>query len=84
MQNTYLNQSLMFAEEVEKEFSTRAKRKSRGVKQAPFYVISRTNMPSVLIECGFLTNPKEEEYLHSKSDKNTLHLLFLEHLKSIN
>ena len=66
MQNTYLNQSLKIAEEVEKEFSTRANRKSRGVKQAPFSVISRTNMPSILIECGFLTNPKEEEYLHSE------------------
>ena len=22
-------------------------------------------MPSILIECGFLTNPKEEEFLHS-------------------
>ena len=66
MQNIYLNQSLKIAEEVEKEFSTRANRKSRGVKQAPFYVISRTNMPSILIECGFLTNPKEEEYLHSE------------------
>ena len=66
MQNIYLNQSLKIAEEVEKEFLTRANRKSRGVKQAPFYVISRTNMPSILIECGFLTNPKEEEYLHSE------------------
>ena len=65
MQNTYLNQSLQIAEEVENEFSTRANRKSRGVKQAPFYVISRTNMPSILVECGFLTNPKEEEFLHS-------------------
>ena len=66
MQNTFLNQSLKIAEEVEKEFSTKANRKSRGVKQAPFYVISRTNMPSILIECGFLTNPKEEDYLHSE------------------
>ena len=66
MQNIYLNQSLKIAEEVEKEFSTKANRKSRGVKQAPFYVISRTNMPSILIECGFLTNPQEEEYLHSE------------------
>ena len=66
MQNTYLNQSLKIAEQVETQFSTRANRKSRGVKQAPFYVISRTNMPSVLIECGFLTNPKEEEFLHSE------------------
>ena len=65
MQNTYLNQSLSFAEEVENQFSTRANRKSRGVKQAPFYVISRTNMPSILVECGFLTNPNEEEFLHS-------------------
>jgi N-acetylmuramoyl-L-alanine amidase len=65
MQNTYLNQSLQIAEEVENQFSTRANRKSRGVKQAPFYVISRTNMPSILVECGFLTNPKEEEFLHS-------------------
>ena len=65
MQNTYLNQSLQIAEEVESEFSNRANRKSRGVKQAPFYVISRTNMPSNLVECGFLTNPNEEEFLHS-------------------
>jgi N-acetylmuramoyl-L-alanine amidase len=66
MQNTYLDQSLLLAQEVESQFSNRANRKSRGVKQAPFYVISRTNMPSILIECGFLTNPKEEDYLHSE------------------
>ena len=66
MQNTHLKQSLKIAEEVEKEFSIKENRNSRGVKQAPFYVISRTNMPSILIECGFLTNFKEEEYLHSE------------------
>ena len=65
MQNTYLGQSLQLAENVEREFSNRANRKSRGVKQAPFYVISRTNMPSILVECGFLTNPKEEDFLQS-------------------
>ena len=72
MQNMYHNQSLKIAQEVEKEFATRANRKSRGVKQAPFYVISRTNMPSILIECGFLTNPKEEEYLHSAKGQDYL------------
>ena len=65
MQNTHLEQSLQLAEEIDLEFSTKANRKSRGVKQAPFYVISRTNMPSILIECGFLTNPNEEDFLHS-------------------
>lgn len=33
------------------------------IKQAPFYVISKTSMPSVLIEIGFLTNPKESKRL---------------------
>ncbi|HJN63730.1 MAG TPA: N-acetylmuramoyl-L-alanine amidase [Flavobacteriales bacterium] len=68
-QNTYLGQSLQIAEEVEQQFATRANRKSRGVKQAPFYVISRANMPSILIETGFLTNPKEEDYLNSNEGK---------------
>ena len=72
MQNSYLNHSVKIAEEVEKEFAIQAKRKSRGVKQAPFYVISRVNMPSILVECGFLTNPKEEEYLHTEEGQNTI------------
>jgi N-acetylmuramoyl-L-alanine amidase len=72
MQNTYLEQSLLLAEEVEREFATKANRKSRGVKQAPFYVISRTNMPSILIECGFLTNPNEEDFLHSDNGQDYL------------
>ena len=70
MQNTNLEQSLQFAEEIDLEFSSKANRKSRGVKQAPFYVISRTNMPSVLIECGFLTNQKEEDFLQSETGKD--------------
>ena len=71
-QNTHLTQSLQIAEQIEQQFSTRANRKSRGVKQAPFYVISRVNMPSILIECGFLTNPKEEDFLHSKKGQDYL------------
>ena len=70
MQNTYLDQSISFAQEVDIQFTERANRKSRGVKQAPFYVISRTNMPSVLIEAGFLTNPDEEDYLNTNLGKD--------------
>ena len=70
MQNAYLDQSISFSENIEREFALRAKRKSRGIKQAPFYVISRVNMPSVLIEAGFLTNPKEEDFLHSEKGQD--------------
>lgn len=71
-QNTYLDQSLCIAEQIEQQFSTFSNSKSRGVKQAPFYVISRANMPSILIECGFLTNPKEEDFLHSEKGQDYL------------
>ncbi|MGZ3795819.1 MAG: N-acetylmuramoyl-L-alanine amidase family protein [Pseudobdellovibrionaceae bacterium] len=35
------------------------------IKQAPFYVVSKTSMPSVLIEVGFLTHPEEAKRLNT-------------------
>jgi N-acetylmuramoyl-L-alanine amidase len=37
--------------------------KNRGVKKAPFVVLIGANMPSVLAEIGFVTNPREEALL---------------------
>ena len=82
MQNTYLEQSLQLAEYVEEQFAYKANRKSRGVKQAPFYVISRTNMPSILVECGFLTNPKEEDYLQTDQGQNQIAMSIFEAVKN--
>src|SRR5688572_1384724 len=48
-QSVYQESSLSFAAKVEEEFKLRAGRKSRGVKQAGFWVLYRTTMPSVLI-----------------------------------
>lgn len=42
------------------------KARSRGVRKADFYVIKETNMPSILIEGGFLTNPKERDSIRKK------------------
>ncbi len=35
----------------------------RGIRQAPFFLVSNVAMPSVLVEVGFLTNPKESARL---------------------
>ena len=69
-QNVHLNESLMLAKYVQDEFRTRVGRVDRGVKQSGFWVISFTTMPSVLIETGFLTNPKEEDFLNSKNGQD--------------
>lgn len=42
------------------------------IKQAPFYVISKTSMPSVLIEVGFLSNPRESKKLLKAEYQTTL------------
>jgi N-acetylmuramoyl-L-alanine amidase len=64
-QNLYQKQSMRFAEICQEQFSKRAGRTNKGVKQAGFLVLWKTSMPSVLIESGFLTNPIEERFLGS-------------------
>src|SRR5437773_9096677 len=36
---------------------------NRGVRRRGFYVLRKTTVPAVLVECGFLTNPAEGEYV---------------------
>lgn len=69
-QNAFLNQSISLAQKIQDEFKTRVKRKDRGVKQQPLYVTSRTAMPAVLVELGFLTNPTEEDFLNSEKGQD--------------
>jgi N-acetylmuramoyl-L-alanine amidase len=51
---------------IQKQFKNRAKRRSRGVKQARFVVLYHASMPAVLVETGFITNPAECKFLTSK------------------
>lgn len=63
-QNAYLENSLRLAKNIESQMKERVKRRSYGVKQAPFVVLYKSTMPSVLVETGFLSNEKEERYLN--------------------
>ena len=65
MQEAFQENSILLAQNVEDQFSKRAGRKSRGVKQSSLWVLWNTSMPSVLIELGYLTNAKEEQDLGS-------------------
>ena len=70
-ENIYQDKSILLAKNVQDEF-VKLGRKDRGVKQAPYYVVTFTNMPSILIELGFLSNHKEEDYLQSQAAKEEL------------
>ena len=71
-QSAYQESSLKFADKVESQFRNKLGRKSHGVKQAGFWVLWRTAMPSVLIEVGFLTNAKEEKFLGEENGQELI------------
>ncbi|HWR93848.1 MAG TPA: N-acetylmuramoyl-L-alanine amidase [Flavobacterium sp.] len=66
MQEEYLENSISLASKVQDQFVSELERKNRGVKQAPFMVLHKAYMPRVLIETGFISNPKEGAFLDSE------------------
>ena len=62
-QSHHLAASQRFANLVQQELNVTLGLRDRGVKQAPFRVLMGANMPAVLVELGFLSNPEEEAKL---------------------
>jgi len=54
-------QSKNFAKLMQKNLTQTIKLRNRGVKKETYYVVHHTNIPSVLVESVYLTNPKEEK-----------------------
>lgn len=72
LQEEYLDQSIALASMLQNEYTGGLNRKNRGVKQAPFLVLHRTFMPSVLTELGFISNYEEGKYLNSEEGQNKM------------
>tara|TARA_B100000959_G_scaffold239037_2_gene259421 strand:- start:9338 stop:10120 length:783 start_codon:yes stop_codon:yes gene_type:complete len=62
-QTTHLRESSVLAEMVQSNMNSLGGTTDRGIKQAPFVVLKGANMPAVLVEVGFLSNPDEERLL---------------------
>ncbi len=66
-QSHHLSESQRFANLVQGELNHTLQLRDRGVKQAPFRVLMGANMPAVLVELGFISNPDEEKKLQDAS-----------------
>lgn len=76
--NTKIAESRVMAQALHKAALTSINKKYKvrdlGVKEAPFFVLVGTNIPSILVEIGFLTNAndaarlKQDEYLNLIAD----------------
>lgn len=71
-QKRNLGQSLKFANQAQKELVATASRADRGVKQAGFWVLWATSMPSVLVELDFICNPKSANFMGSEEGQEQL------------
>lgn len=69
---TYLRYSNRFANIIETEMIKGCKLPSRGVYQAGFWVLLSASMPSVLVECGYLSNKSDEEYLKTEKGQTEI------------
>jgi N-acetylmuramoyl-L-alanine amidase len=68
----YSRDSLSLASAIHHYVAGGAPSDNRGVRRRGYYVLRRTNMPAVLVECGFLTNPSEAAYAQNASYRQKL------------
>ena len=61
----YLDQSSVFARTLEEQLQNRVALDSRPTDRAPLRVLASANMPAVLVELGYLSNPEHERQLAS-------------------
>ena len=68
----YRRDSASLAASIHRNVMATAPSENRGIRRRAFWVLRRTAIPSVLVECGFLTNPMEGSYALRASYRQTL------------
>lgn len=71
-QQKYRKECIHFADLVNHEFKKEDGRHSLGVKEQGVLVLQQSAMPAVLIETGFINNPKDEAYLNSAEGQSEI------------
>jgi len=68
----YSRDSLPLASAVHYFVAGGAPSPNRGVRRRGYYVLRKTSVPAVLVECGFLTNPTEAAYAQNTTYRQKL------------
>lgn len=68
----FSQQSLQLASAIHYYVNQVAPTPNRGVRRRGFFVLRRSTIPAILVECGFLTNPTEAQYAQSGAYRDKL------------
>lgn len=67
-----IDDSKELASTVQKTINSYVDIRDRGIKEDIYQVLRDSNMPAILVECGFLTNPEETKHLIDAKYQDTL------------
>lgn len=70
--NTFRDKSLKLARLIQNNYTNDNQRVNRGVKEQGILILQRCGMPAVLTEIGFISNPREEDYMNSASGQDEI------------
>jgi N-acetylmuramoyl-L-alanine amidase len=68
----YTNESAGLAANIHRHVVGGAISENRGIRRRGYYVLRRSSIPAVLVECGFLTNPTEARFALQSSYRDRL------------
>jgi N-acetylmuramoyl-L-alanine amidase len=68
----YSTESAPLAGSIHSALVSVAPSENRGVRRRGYFVLRRTTIPAVLLECGFLTNPTEAQYAETNAYRQKL------------
>jgi N-acetylmuramoyl-L-alanine amidase len=68
----YSTESAPLAASIHSSVVGGARSENRGVRRRGYFVLRRTAVPAVLVECGFLTNPAEAQYAQDNTYRQKL------------
>ncbi len=72
-ENHYSKKALLLAESINNNLIIQfPDHQHRGVKKSNFYVLNKTTMPAVLVECEFLSNPDTRSFLKKPENQRRL------------
>lgn len=75
--NPKSNESLHLANSIQTAFTNAIETTDRRVKEGRLYVLANTNMPAILLETAFISNPYEEARLQNPTfQKNVAAVIF--------
>ena len=67
-----IRESSHLAKDIVEHWTGSTKSRQHSILQAPFFVVSNVNMPSVLVEVGFVSNKRDARKLATKSYQKSI------------